>query len=181
MAVRKKAAAKKAAPRRRRIMAAAPRRSTRRSSRGTSSKFDFMNSIIMPAAGAGIAIVAGNAIGRMIPQLPFGKAIIPFGLAFVSGSMLRQPALAAGMAAAGGIALLNQVSPAMFADESLEFLNEDPVPMIDFSDDMEMDYDGGNFEALQQYNDADTMGGTIKYDSNNNPLIELPDGSLQYI
>lgn len=179
MAVKRKTTKKTAITRRRRrTMAAAPtRRSTRRS--GGSSKFDVMQTIIMPAAGAGLAIVAGNALGRMIPGIPMAKAIIPFGLAFVSGTMLKQPALAAGMAAAGGIALLNQVSPTMFADESLEFLNEDPVPMINFSDeDMDAD-EGGNFEMLQQYNDEGQ--GVIQYDANNNPVIELPDGSLQYI
>lgn len=182
MAVGKKRTRKTpAAPaRRRRTMAAAPARRTRSRSRGSSGKFDFMQTIILPAAGAGIGILAGNAISRMVPAIPMGKAIIPLGLSFVAASMLKQPAIAAGMAAAGGIALLNQVSPTTFADESLEFLNEDPVPMIDFSDDdMEMDSDGANFEMLQQYNDDG--GGQIKYDANNNPVLILPDGSMQYI
>ena len=178
MAVARKRTPKKAAvARRRRVMAAPAKRSTRRKSSG-GGKFDIMQNIVMPMAGAGIGILAGNAISKMVPAIPYGKAVIPLGLSFVAATMLKQPALAAGMAAAGGIALLNQVSPAMFADESLEFLNEEPVPMIDFSDDMEMDEsDGGNFEALQQYNDQ----GTIQYAANNNPLIMLPDGTLQYI
>jgi hypothetical protein len=132
-----------------------------------------MNTIVMPAAGAGIAIIAGNAIGKMIPQIPFGKALIPFGLSFVAGSMLKQPALAAGMAAAGGIALLNQVSPTMFADESLDFLNEEPVPMIQFNDDAEM---------LQDYLDYSEAGdNTVQYDALNNAVMMMPDGSLQYV
>jgi len=181
MAVARKRKVKSAAPaRRRRVMAAPAKRTTRRKS-SSSGKFDIMQTILMPAAGAGIGILAGNAIAKMVPSIPFGKALVPFGLSFVAASMLKQPGLAAGMAAAGGIALLNQVSPTMFADESLEFLNEDPVPMIDFSDmaeDMDLDADqGGNFEMLQQYNDE----GVIQYDSNNNPLIMLPDGTLQYI
>jgi hypothetical protein len=157
-------------------MAAAPARRTRSRSKSTSGKFDVMQTILLPAAGAGIGILAGNAIGKMIPSIPFGKAIIPLGLSFVAATMLKQPALAAGMAAAGGIALLNQVSPTMFADESLEFLNEEAVPMIDFSDDMEMD-ESGAFTELQQYNDD----GVIQYDANNNPVLILPDGSIQYI
>jgi hypothetical protein len=179
MAIAKRTKKRTAAPaRRRRIMAAPAKRSTRRKS-NTTGKFDIVQNIVMPMAGAGIGILAGNAISKMVPAIPYGKAIIPIGLSFVAATMLKQPALAAGMAAAGGIALLNQVSPTMFADESLEFLNEDPVPMINFSDDMaeDMDDEGGNFEALQQYNDE----GTIQYDANNNPLIMLPDGTLQYI
>jgi hypothetical protein len=180
MAVKKRTTKRTAAPaRRRRTMAAAPARRSRSRSKSSSSKFDFMQTIIMPAAGAGIGILAGNAISKMVPAIPMGKALIPFGLSFVAATMLKQPALAAGMAAAGGIALLNQVSPTTFADESLEFLNEEPVPMIDFSDDdMEMDSDGTNFEMLQQYNDN---GGTIVYDANNNPVLQMPDGTLQYI
>lgn len=178
MAVAKKRSVKKTmAPRRRRTMAM-PARRTRSRARSTGGKFDIMQSIIMPMAGAGIGIIAGNAISKMVPQIPMGKAIIPIGLSFVAATMLKQPALAAGMAAAGGIALLNQVSPTMFADESLEFLNEDPVPMIDFSDNFMPDDEGGNFEQLQQYNDN---GGTIQYDANNNPLLVLPDGTMQYI
>jgi len=179
MAVKKRTSKRTAAPaRRRRTMAAAPARRSRSRSRSTSSKFDFMQTIILPAAGAGIGILAGNAISKMVPSIPMGKAIIPLGLSFVAASMLKQPALAAGMAAAGGIALLNQVSPTTFADESLEFLNEDAVPMIQFNDD-DMDMDGGNFEQLQQYNDNN--GGTIQYDANNNPVLLMPDGTLQYI
>jgi hypothetical protein len=181
MAIRKRRTSKKtAAPaRRRRIMAAPARRTTRRKSTG-GGKFDIMQNIVLPMAGAGIGIIAGNAISKMVPQIPMGKALIPLGLSFVAGTMLKQPALAAGMAAAGGIALLNQVSPTMFADESLNFLNEEPVPMIDFSDDS--DYQpGANFEMLQAYNDELAEGGTIQYDANNNPLVMLPDGTLQYI
>jgi len=179
MAVKKRTSKRTAAPaRRRRTMAAAPARRSRSRSRSPSSKFDFMQTIILPAAGAGIGILAGNAISKMVPSIPMGKAIIPLGLSFVAASMLKQPALAAGMAAAGGIALLNQVSPTTFADESLEFLNEDAVPMIQFNDD-DMDMDGGNFEQLQQYNDNN--GGTIQYDANNNPVLLMPDGTLQYI
>jgi hypothetical protein len=178
MATRKKTTTKKAAPTRRRRTMALPARRTRSRSRSTGGKFDAMQSIVLPIAGAGIGIVAGNAIARMVPQIPMGKAIIPIGLSFVAASMLKQPALAAGMAAAGGIALLNQVSPTMFADESLEFLNEDPVPMIDFSDDFLPEDEGGNFEVLQQYNDD---GGTIMYDANNNQIAVMPDGTMQYI
>lgn len=178
MAVRKKTTKRAAAPaRRRRTMAAAPARRSRSRSKSSSSKFDFMQTIILPAAGAGIGILAGNAISKMVPSIPMGKAIIPLGLSFVAATMLKQPALAAGMAAAGGIALLNQVSPTTFADESLEFLNEDAIPMIQFNDD-DMEMDGGNFEQLQQYNDD---GGTIQYDANNNPVLLMPDGTLQYI
>ena len=145
MATRKKTTTKKAAPTRRRRTSALPARRTRSRAKSSGGKFDVMQSIILPMAGAGIGIVAGNAISRMVPQIPMGKAIIPLGLSFVAASMLKQPALAAGMAAAGGIALLNQVSPTMFADESLEFLNEDPVPMIGFSDEFLPEDQGGNF------------------------------------
>ena len=178
MATRKRTTIKKAAPKRRRRTMAMPARRTRSRAKSTGGKFDVMQSIVLPMAGAGIGIIAGNAISKMVPQIPMGKAIIPLGLSFVAASMLKQPALAAGMAAAGGIALLNQVSPTMFADESLEFLNEDPVPMIDFNDDFMPDDEGGNFEQLQQYNDD---GGTIQYDANNNPILVLPDGTMQYV
>jgi hypothetical protein len=51
--------------------------------------------------------------------------------------------------------------------------------MIGFSDDDYLPSDeGGNFEQLQQYNDN---GGTIQYDANNNPLLVMPDGTMQYI
>ena len=179
MATKKRTTTKKAAPTRRRRTMALPARRTRSRGRSTGGKFDLMQSIVLPMAGAGIGIIAGNAISKMVPSIPMGKAIIPLGLSFVAASMLKQPALAAGMAAAGGIALLNQVSPTMFADESLEFLNEEPVPMIGFSDDDFLPSDeGGNFEQLQQYNDD---GGTIMYDANNNPIQVMPDGTMQYI
>jgi hypothetical protein len=180
MAIKKRTMKRKATatPRRRRSIAM-PARRTRSRAKSTGGKFDLMQSIVLPMAGAGIGIIAGNAISKMVPQIPMGKAIIPLGLSFVAASMLKQPALAAGMAAAGGIALLNQVSPTMFADESLEFLNEDPVPMIGFSDDEMLPSDeGGNFEALQQYNDN---GGTIMYDANNNAIQVNPDGSMMYL
>lgn len=167
-----------ATPRRRRTMAL-PARRTRSRAKSSGGKFDIMQSIVLPMAGAGIGIIAGNAIAKMVPSIPMGKAIIPLGLSFVAATMLKQPALAAGMAAAGGIALLNQVSPTMFADESLEFMNEDPVPMIQFNDDYMPDDEGGNFEQLQQYNDNGQ--GTIMYDANNNPIQVMPDGTMQYI
>lgn len=179
MATKRQRKPKTAAPaRRRRRTSALPARRTRSRSRSSSGKFDIMQSIVMPMAGAGIGILAGNAISKMVPSIPMGKAVIPLGLSFVAATMLKQPALAAGMAAAGGIALLNQVSPTMFADESLEFLNEDPVPMVQFNDDYMPDDEGGNFEQLQQYNDD---GGTIMYDANNNPIMVMPDGSMQYV
>lgn len=178
MATKKRTTTKKAAITRRRRTMAIPARRTRSRARSTGGKFDIMQSIVLPMAGAGIGIIAGNAISKMVPSIPMGKAIIPLGLSFVAASMLKQPALAAGMAAAGGIALLNQVSPTMFADEALDFMNEEPVPMIQFNDDYLPSDEGGNFEQLQQYNDN---GGTIMYDANNNPLQVMPDGSMQYI
>lgn len=180
MAIKRQSTKRKstATPRRRRAVAMPSRRSRSRS-RSTGGKFDIMQSIVLPMAGAGIGIIAGNAISKMVPQIPMGKAIIPLGLSFVAATMLKQPALASGMAAAGGIALLNQVSPTMFADEALDFINEDPIPMINFSDDFLPDDEGGNFEQLQRYND--NGNGTIQYDANNNPVLVLPDGTLQYI
>jgi hypothetical protein len=157
----------------------APARRTRSRSKGQAGKFDIVQNIVMPMAGAGIGIIAGNAISKMIPSIPYAKALIPLAGAYVAGTMLKQPAIAAGMAAAGGIALLNQFSPTMFADESLEFLNEEALPMVNFMDDMP-DNEGGNFEALQQYNDA-SNGGYVQYDAMNNPLVVLPDGSMQYV
>lgn len=168
---KRKPAVGRPARRRRSVAVGRParRRSTRKSSSG---KFDIMQTIVMPIAGAGIGIIAANAIARMAPQIPMAKTLVPMGLAYAAAIFLKQPAMAAGMAAAGGIGLLNQLSPTMFADESLNFINEEPVPMINFSD--EAEYDEAEYGEL-------AANGVVVYDENNQPLMQMPDGSLQYL
>jgi len=151
----------------------APRR---RKAGVSSKKFDLVNSLLMPAAGAGLAIVAGNAIAKMIPSVPYGKALVPFGLAFVTGSMLKQPGLAAGMAAAGGINLLQSLSPTMFADEAADFITQSPVPMMTFQDDNTA-YQAALMNG--QFNDAND--GIVKYDATGAPVMVSPTGELTYL
>lgn len=185
MATRKRTKAKKAAVPMRTRTRTIVKRATSRKRKTSGGKFDIINSIIMPAAGAGLGIIAGNAIGKMIPSIPYGKALIPFGLSFVTGSMLKQPGLAAGMAAAGGISLLQSLSPSMFADETQDFLNSSALPLMTFSD--------ANLDAYQsalingQFNDEDEdedemlNDGSIKFDAMGRPIYVSPTGELQYV
>jgi len=180
MAIKRRRSTKRASamPATRARSVARKRSAPRRRKAGTfSKKFDLINGLLMPAAGAGLAIVAGNAIAKMIPSVPYGKSLVPFGLAFVTGSMLKQPGLAAGMAAAGGINLLQSLSPTMFADEASEFINESPVPMMTFQDDYE-EYQAALMNG--QFND-ENEDSIIKYDATGAPVMVSNDGQLTYL
>lgn len=155
------------------------KRATSRRRKATGAKFDIVNSLLMPAAGAGLGIIAGNSIARMVPSIPYGKALVPFGLAFVTGSMLKQPGLAAGMAAAGGINLLQSLSPTMFADEAADFMAMSPVPMTTFQDDL-TEYQNALING-QFSDESEDEAGTIKYDAMGRAIMVAPTGELTYL
>jgi len=157
------------------------KKTTSRRRKSTSSKFNIVNNLLMPAAGAGLGIIAGNQIAKIIPSIPYGKALVPFGLAFVTGSMLKQPGLAAGMAAAGGINLLQSFSPSMFADEANNFMAISPVPMTTFQDDFE-EYQSAliNGQFSDEEEDIEEIG-SLKYDAMGRAIMQSPTGELTYL
>jgi hypothetical protein len=173
----KMARAKSSLPARTRTRTITKTSRARRVSKSSGGKFDLVQSLLMPAAGAGLGIIAGNAIAKMVPSLPYGKALVPFGLAFVTGSMLKQPGLAAGMAAAGGISLLQGISPTMFADEASSFIDQSPIPMITFEDATQDAYQAALISG--QFNDASNY--VVKYDAMGRAIACYPDGSMNYL
>lgn len=172
----KVARAKRAMPARSRTITKTSR--ARRVSKSSGGKFDLVQSLLMPAAGAGLGIIAGNAIAKMVPSIPYGKSLVPFGLAFVTGSMLKQPGLAAGMAAAGGISLLQTLSPTMFADEASSFIEQAPVPMMTFEDPTQDAYQAALISG--QFNDA-SSNYVVKYDAMGRAIACMPDGTMSYL
>lgn len=173
---RKKTATNLPAKRRTRSMV---KKGTSRRRKTTTAKFDIVNNLLMPAAGAGLGIIAGNQIAKMVPSIPYGKSLIPFGLAYVTGTMLKQPALAAGLAAAGGINLLQSFSPSMFADESNDFMALSPVPMTTFQDDL-TEYQSALINGQFSDDDIEEIG-TLKYDAMGRAIMQSPTGELTYL
>jgi hypothetical protein len=161
MAAKKKTARKKstapARPRRARTTAMAPARPRRKKS-ASSGKVDLVNILIYPAAGYVIGSLAAKFVGNAI-GIDAAKPAIPAAGAYIAAMYLKQPYLAAGMAAAA-------------AAEGLKLVN---IPLL--SDGIGYSQ-GGQFPLAAAYTDMPILAdGTMVQDAAGNYLM-LSDGNF---
>lgn len=162
MATKRKPGRRKAAAAPRRVtrgaMAAGRKPTTRRRRKSSGSgKVDIMNVIIMPAAGFVIGSLAAKFVSQAA-SMDVLKPIVPAAGAYISAMYLKQPWLAAGMAAAA-------------ANEGVKMAN---IPLLS---DM-MSTQGGQFPLAADFTRLPILAdGTMVQDSFGNYLT-LSDGEL---